>query len=204
MDPNSFPTKGNLILAKNTLRMSNQGYELLDKKRNVLIREIMELNVKAKKIQEDINRVFAEAYAALQKANIELGINDVEKISYGVPLENTVKIKTRSIMGVEIPMVDYQNSTDSQALYSLSFTSSSLDEAFMKFNIVKDLIVGLSMTETAAYRLAISIRKTQKRSNALKNITIPKYERFVKNIQETLEERERDEFTRLKVVKKSK
>ena len=204
MDPNTFPTKGNLILARNTLRMSNLGYDLLEKKRNVLVKEIMELNVKAKKIQDDINRVFTEAYAALQRANIELGISDVERISFGIPLENTVNIKTRSIMGVEIPMVDYKNSTDQKAVYGLSFTSSSLDEALVKFNRVKDLIAVLSMIENAAYRLAISIRKTQKRSNALKNITIPQYEALAKNIQETLEERERDEFTRLKVVKKWK
>ena len=43
MDPNTFPTKGNLILAKNSLKLSRQGYELMDKKRNILIREMMEL-----------------------------------------------------------------------------------------------------------------------------------------------------------------
>ena len=42
MDPNTFPTKGNLILAKNSLALAKQGYELMDKKRNILIRELME------------------------------------------------------------------------------------------------------------------------------------------------------------------
>jgi len=189
------------MLAQNTLRMSKQGYELLDKKRNVLIREIMELNDKAKEVQASIDRVFTEAYRALQKANIKMGITNVEGLSYGVPHENSVAIRTRSVMGVEIPLVSYENTTGGAPLFGMGQTTSDLDVALHKFNHVKDLIVQLSMLENAAYRLAISIKKTQKRANALKNVTIPRYAALVKSIQETLEERERDEFTRLKVIK---
>ena len=204
MDPNTFPTKGNLILAQNTLRMSKQGYDLLDKKRNVLIHEIMNLNEKAKDIQTRIDTVFAEAYHALQNANIKMGISNVERLTYGVPRESSVLIKTRSVMGVEIPIVSYENATGGAPLFGMGQTTSDLDIALNKFNHVKDLIIQLSMTENAAYRLAVSIKKTQKRANALKNVTIPRYEALVKSIQETLEERERDEFTRLKVIKRKK
>ena len=202
MNINLFPTKGNLILAKNTLRLSKQGYELLDKKRNVLVREIMELNQRAKEIQEVISDVFTKAYSSLQRANVENGIVNVERLSYGVQHENTVKIKTRSVMGVEIPFVTYENTTSTLPIYSFGNTTSALDDAIYNFNKAKDLIVLLSMIENSAYRLAIAIRKTQKRANALKNVTISKYEQLVKGIQETLEERERDEFTRLKVIKR--
>ena len=204
MDQNSFPTKGNLILVKNTLQLSRQGYELMDKKRNVLIREIMELNEKAKDLQASIDRVFTEAYAALQKANIEMGISNVERFSYGVPQEDTVRVKSRSIMGVEIPLASYENLTKDTPNFGFGNTSSSLDEAYEKFNEVKDLIVSLATIENSAYRLAVNIKKTQKRANALKNVTIPRYENLVKKIQETLEERDRDEFTRLKVIKRDK
>ncbi len=202
MDPTTFPTKGNLILAKNTLRLSKQGYELMDKKRSVLIKEIMQINEKAKEIQGNIDKVFSEAYTALQSANIELGLNLVELLSYGVPHEESVDIKSRSVMGVEIPLVSYTNSTTGSPLYGFGSTSTALDLAAQSFNRVKDYIIELSSLENAAYRLAINIRKTQKRANALKNVTIPKYEALVKSIQDALEERERDEFTRLKVVKK--
>ncbi len=202
MDQRTFPTKGNLIAVKNTLKLSKQGYELLDKKRNVLIREILELNQKAKDIQASIDKVFTEAYKALQQANIEMGISNVERYSYGVPQEESVRIRTRSIMGVEIPLVSYQNSTDGTLNYGFGNTTSALDEAYKKFNEVKDLIVTLSAVENTAYRLAVNIKKTQKRANALKNVTIPKYEKLVKFITETLEERDRDEYTRLKVIKR--
>ena len=62
MDPNTFPTKGNLILAKNSLALSRQGFELMDKKRNILIREMMELIDQAKDIQAQIDETFRTAY----------------------------------------------------------------------------------------------------------------------------------------------
>jgi len=74
-----FPTKGNLMLAKNTLALSQQGYDLLDRKRNILVREMMELIDKAKEIQQSISATFGEAYQALQYANITLGISTVEQ-----------------------------------------------------------------------------------------------------------------------------
>ncbi len=77
-----------------------------------------------------------------------------------------------------------------------------LDQARIAFEKVKDLTIRLSMVENSAYRLAANIKKTQKRANALKNITIPMYEALTKNIQNALEEKEREEFTRLKVIKR--
>ena len=75
MDPNTFPTKGNLILAKNALALSKQGFDLMDKKRNILIRELMELISEASDIQNQIDETFSNAYQALQKANIQMGIH---------------------------------------------------------------------------------------------------------------------------------
>ena len=108
MDPNTFPTKGNLIAAKNSLNLANMGYGLMDKKRNILIRELMGMIDEAKGIQSEIDSTFRAAYAALQKANIELGINYVQEIGASVPVDDRVKIKARSIMGTEIPLVQHE------------------------------------------------------------------------------------------------
>lgn len=201
MDPNTFPTKGNLILAKNSLELSRQGYELMDKKRNILIRELMDLIAEATDIQEEIDTTFTDAYRALQKANIQMGIHEVEQISLGVPVEDSIRIKRRSVMGTEIPKVEYDKKERKPA-YSFYHTKMSLDEACQKFEKVKELTIRLAEVENSAYRLAYNIKKTQKRANALSNITIPRYERLTREIQEYLEEKEREEFTRLKVIKK--
>ena len=203
MDPRTFPTKGNLILAKNSLALANQGYELMDKKRNILIRELMELIDQAKDIQEQMDSTFTHAYKCLQHANIEHGISLVSQLAYTVPIEDSIKIKSRSIMGTEIPLVDY-TPDENQPTYSFSTTDESIDRAREAFRKVKELTIKLSMIENAAYRLATNIKKTQKRANALKNITIPTYTTLVSSISNALEEKEREEFTRLKVIKQRK
>ena len=201
MDPNTFPTKGNLILAKNSLGLAKQGYNLMDKKRNILIRELMELIGKAKHLQSEIDSTFTAAYETLQKANIEMGIRNVADLSSTVPEQNSIVIKQRSIMGTEIPLVEYDNSSN-KPTYSFYNTRLSLDEATNRFKKVMDLTIQLSMIENSAYRLATNIKKTQKRANALKNITIPFYTTLTVDIQNSLEEKEREEFTRLKVIKR--
>ncbi|MDR1150640.1 MAG: V-type ATP synthase subunit D [Clostridiales bacterium] len=203
MSTRNFPTKGNLILARNSLIFLRQGYNLLDKKRNVLIHEIMELSKSANKIQQSISKFFSQAYLSLQVANIQNGISNIQRLIHGVTLEENLKIKTRSIMGVEIPIIIYHNSTRYPS-YGFANTFSSLDKTLNDFNKIKDLIIKLTEIENSAYRISTSIKQTQKRANALKNITIPKFEKLVKTIRESLEERERDEFTRLKMIKKIK
>lgn len=203
MNPNTFPTKGNLILAKNSLALASQGYELMDKKRNILLRELMALIDEAKGIQSEIDSTFTAAYAALQRANIELGIHYVQEIAGSVPVETSIRIKTRSIMGTEIPLVQHEPAPLSLT-YAYYSTRESLDQARANFEKVKELTIKLSMVENSAYRLAASIRKTQKRANALKNITIPTYQTLVTDITNSLEEKDREEFTRLKVIKRNK
>ncbi len=201
MNTNAFPTKGNLILAKNSLALARQGYELMDKKRNILIRELMNLIEEAKNIQAQIDSTFTEAYQALQQANIEAGIHYVQQIAQAVPVENGVRIKTRSIMGTEIPLVEHEEEKK-VPYYGFYNSSESVDAAREGFLKVKELTLRLSMVENSAYRLAMNIRKTQKRANALKNITIPAYTVLVKDITNALDEKDREEFTRLKVVKR--
>lgn len=203
MNLNAFPTKGNLILAKNSLALARLGYGLMDKKRNILIRELMNLIDEAKDIQSEIDATFTAAYQALQQANIELGIHYVQEIGMSVPVEDSIRIKVRSIMGTEIPLVQHE-APPLTPTYAFGDTTQSLDEARMKFEKVKELTIKLSMVENSAYRLATNIKKTQKRANALKNITIPSYETLTQNITNALEEKDREEFTRLKVIKRTK
>ena len=203
MDPRTFPTKGNLILAKNSLNLANQGFELMDKKRNILIRELMDLIEQAKDIQSQIDTTFSYAYRCLQHANVEHGLSYVQQLAYTIPIEDSIKIQTRSIMGTEIPHVKY-TPTPTKPSFSFSTTKESIDAAVAAFTKVKELTIELSMIETSAYRLATNIKKTQKRANALKNITIPTYQALVRDISNALEEKEREEFTRLKVIKKRK
>ena len=158
------PTKGNLIAMKKSLQLANLGYNLMDQKRNVLIKEMMTLLDDVKLIRDQITSSYQEAYDALQEANISMGL--ITDIVNSTPEDYGISIAYRSVMGVEIPKIAY----DKQPL---------------------------KMTYD-------TIRKTQKRANALRNISIPRFESTIKVISEALEEKEREEFTRQKVIKEMK
>lgn len=198
MNNQIFPTKGNLLNTKKSLELAELGFDLMDRKRNILVREMMLLIDKAKDIQEKIDSTYSEAYLALQRANITLGI--CGDIAQTVPIDNSLDIDYRSVMGVEIPTVKL----DDQQLhigYGLSNSNSLLDNAFIKFNEVKKLTAELAEIENSVYRLANAIKKTQKRANALKNIVIPNFRETISFISNALEEKEREDFSRLKVIK---
>ena len=193
-------TKANLLAAKNSLELSKKGFELLDKKRNVLIITMMGFIDRAKEVQEKVQDVFTEAYTALETANITLGINTVQEIAYCIPEAEPFDVTETSVMGVSIPQLDYALKP-MIGRYSLYSTNSSLDIATDRFYHVKELLYELSTIEDSVYKLAVEIKRTQKRANALSNIQIPKYSELVKRITETLEEKEREEFFRLKKIK---
>ena len=199
---NVTPTKGNLIATKKSNVLSQLGFELMDKKRNILIKELMLVIKSIKDIQDEIEKTYSEAYSYLQMANVTLGI--CEKTSNDVPVDDSLKISYRSIMGVEIPVVSLDVPRENEICYDFYSSNSFLDETYKKFCKVKSLTAKLAELESSVYRLTNSIVKTQKRANALKNVIIPKFKSSIKYISDSLEEKEREEFSRLKVIKKKK
>lgn len=196
-----YPTKGNLIAAKKSLALSQLGYELLDRKRNILIRELMQLINTAKSLRGSVEEAYKEAYKALQHANITMGF--IGNIANSVPVETGLEVTYRSVMGVELPKVSYKK-TEPELNYGFYQTNYQVDYAYICFNKVKELTVVLAEVENSIYRLTTAIKKTQSRANALKNIMIPKFQGVVKFITDSLEEKDREDFSRLKVIKLQK
>ena len=197
------PTKGNLINLKKSLALAENGYELLDRKRNILVREMMRLIDDAEEIQKAIDESYALAYRALQGANVSLGITAVRNAAT-VEEENSLSLTYRSVMGVEIPRVTMSCDAPNVPQYGMHNTNPSLDDAFINFNRVKILTARLAEIENSVYRLANAVKKTRKRANSLKNVVIPGFRSQIKIITEVLEEKEREEFSRLKVIKSRK
>lgn len=192
------PTKGNLMKTKKSLELAKVGYDLLDRKRNILIRETMGLIDSAADIRSRIAESYRVAYQALEEANMSMGI--VDEFAAFVPVENGLTISSRSVMGVEIPTVSL-DPVPTDNYFGFRRTTAKLDEAYRRFNEVKQLTAELAQTENSVYRLATGIKKAQKRANALKNIIIPRFEEQVKTITSALDEKDREEFSRLKVIK---
>ena len=194
------PTKSNLIKAKASLDLSKKGFELLDKKRNVLIKEMMSLVERAKDIQGKIYVTIEEAYKNLEQVNITTGIKNVEAIALGIPKDEDYDILLKSVMGVDIPMLKYDKK-EMTPNYGFHNTNPALDAAIKKFREVRFMSYELAEIDNSIFKLAKEIQKTQKRTNALQHIQIPKYKEQVKYISDALEEKEREDFFRLKRVK---
>lgn len=197
-----FPTKGNLMKSKRQLAQARMGYELMDRKRNILVREMVALVDEAKELRSSIDSTYSEAYKALAMANTATGL--VSELVRTFPVENSLKLSVRSVMGVELPKISADLESASEPVYPMHLTNSAFDHAYISFNKVKELTVRLAEVENCIYRLAVAIKKTQKRANALKNIMIPKFNTQVKFITNALEEKEREEFSRQKVIKRRK
>lgn len=197
-----FPTKGNLIKTRRQLFQAVIGYELMDRKRNILIREMVSLVDEAKELRSGIDSTYSEAYRALETANVTLGL--LGNLAQMFPVENSLGLSLRSVMGVELPKITADIKPVTKPVYPMGLTNSAFDYAYICFNRVKELTVRLAEVENSIYRLAAAIKKTQKRANALKNIMIPRFKAQVKFITNALDEKEREEFSRQKVIKKRK
>lgn len=196
------PTRGNLVRLARSLALARKGHDLLEQKRQVLMMELTTTIAAARDLQKEVASVFAEAYDALQKANVSLGIETVEEIAHAIPEERRFAIRLHSVMGVEIPEVDPIEPKTSPA-FSFWETSGSMDVAYLAFRRVLAVLAKLAEVENAVYRLAVQIRRTHRRVNALEKIVIPTTLTSLASISSVLEEGEREDFVRMKTAKKN-
>ncbi len=197
---NISPTKSALLSTKRALQFAKEGYTLLKRKRNVLVREMMQLIDDAREIQNSMEEVFSNAYESLQEANLSIGIEYVQELGLSVEEYTFPDFKLKSVMGVEIPEVENVEDTIEPS-YGFFNTDANLDQAYSSFKKALSLIARLSEIENAVYRLAIEVKKTQRRVNALEKVLIPRYEALVSFIESYIEETERDDFFRMKRLK---
>lgn len=193
------PTRSNLISIRRRLELVRQGHDLLDRKREVLINEILAVIEDAERIQFQVQDQFARAYDAIEEARAAVGTERVRRIALARPPETNVQITSKSIMGTVVPSVTFE-APDTQPLYGFGDTSVVLDLAQDEWSDVLSLMGELAEKVTTAWRLALELRRTQRRVNALENIFIPSYEETLQYIEDTLEEKSREELFRMKLT----
>ncbi len=194
------PTRSNLMRTKQDLQFAREGYEILDRKREVLTAELIHVAHTAGELQKEVWDLVAAAYRGLQQAKLTMGQDHVEWAAMATSHTVDVHLKFRGVMGVPIPVVEARGAAP-ELTYSMGDTSASLDAAGAAFRKVLKRIPELSEQVTSVWRLAGELRKTQRRVNALQHIFIPEYEATVLFIKSALEEREREETFRLKWLK---
>jgi V/A-type H+-transporting ATPase subunit D len=199
------PTRMELLKLKDREKLAVKGHSLLKEKRNALIMEFFNILERVKGSREDVEKTLKEAYKDLTAAQIVMGDLAVKKSAMSVKESVEVDIDSRSVMGVVVPVIDSDISqrTMVERGYGFLDTSVKLDEAAHKFEESIKLIIELGEIEKTIILLAGEIESTKRRVNALEHIIIPKLENTVKYIEMRLEEMERENFVRLKMIKKT-
>jgi V/A-type H+-transporting ATPase subunit D len=196
-----IPTKIELIKFKRSLKVAKMVHKILDDKREVLLKRIDEMIEEASKAREEIWAPLQDVYEAVRDAYLTLGTSTVESIAALTPPSLAVDVNVRRIVDVKVPTLQVISNDKASLSYSLADTNVSVDKAA---RLIKNILPGICKAaeyENAIFSLAKELEKTQRLINALEYVIIPYYEHAIKFISHALEEREREEFVRLKKVK---
>ncbi|MCR4741635.1 MAG: V-type ATP synthase subunit D [Treponema sp.] len=198
---NIAPTKSNLLSMKEQLAVSTNGYELLEEKREILVRELMHLVEKVKVLEEEINKVISQAYPAFTKMLMLEGSDQIERIAHSVNYEFEMTEKHVNIGGMNFTSMDVIL-PKKELFYSFLGTYADTDATIDKFFELLKLLTQMASIRTIVWRLAAEVKKTQRRVNALDKMIIPQTKETKAYIESVLEERERENVFVLKALKK--
>ena len=197
------PTKANLMKAKNQLSLINEGYDILDKKRKALIGQYNAKINQRNELNKIVNSCIKDVKKNIKKAIVTTGEDRLKSIALSVPLDESITLKEKKFMQTKIFEIDF----DSKKLdlsYSLNLTNSLFDEALLSLNDLKEKVYKLAELDTTIKNLDTEIKKTSKKVNSLEKVQIPNCKSIIKSISSQIEEREREEFSKTKMIKDKK
>lgn len=199
------PTRMELLKLKDRVNLATKGHKLLKEKRDALIMEFFNILDSARNVREKVEEKLGKSFGDLMVAQTMMGDFAVRKAAMSVQESLDIDVDTRSVMGVTVPVIEYKDIKKSmiERGYGLVDTSAKLDDASKGFEEVVELILELSEVEMTVKLLAGEIESTKRRVNALEHIIIPRLENTVKYIEMRLEEMERENFVRLKIIKQT-
>lgn len=197
---NIAPTKSNLLVLKKQLAFAEEGYDLLEQKRQILIFELMSRLARARDTEQRAAEALRRAFAAVREAHLEVGSEALDRASLAVNMDHQVDVSDQHLMGMEIPHVTVRTEPVS-VQFGIGGTSANTDVTMNLFVGVLHILAELAELENAIMRLAQELRKTQRRCNALSKIFMPDYRETISYITGALEERERESFVILKMIR---
>lgn len=201
MKLNIPPTKSNLLAMKEQLSISTNGYELLEEKREILVRELMYMVDEVHKLENAIDELISKAYPAFKSMLLLDGADQIERISKSIHYEFGMEEKNVVIGGMEFASLDVQI-PERELFYSLIGTDANTDATIVKFFELLTLLTQMASIRTIVWRLADEVKRTQRRVNALDKMIIPQTKETKVYIESVLEERERENVFVLKALKK--
>lgn len=200
---NISPTRMEYLELNKKIKLAEKGHRLLKEKRDALVMEFFKIVEKAKGSRSELENILERGYNDLIKAEAIMSIDSVESISFATPQKIEVNLAMGNIMGIKIPRITAVN-IEAPRVYTPISSSSKLDETIEDFDNASRKILNLIEVEESIRRVGNEIKKTKRRVNALEHIMIPKLKNTQSYIRMRLDEMERENFFRLKSVKKKK
>lgn len=200
---NIAPTKSNLLSIKEQLSVAEDGYDLLEQKREILVMELMRMVEKVKLLERELDKAVSSAYPALRNMLMTVGGDQTERIAKSVHYEYDIKEKSVVAGGMTFNSVEVQLPKQ-QLFYSFMGTYADSDKVMTEFFKLLSLLTEMASIRTIAWRLATEVKKTQRRVNALDKMIIPQNRETKTYIESVLEERERENTFVLKSLKNRK
>ncbi len=198
---NVLPTKIELIKTRRSLQTARRVQKVLDDKREVLLKRLDEMIQRASEAREEIFQPLSDAYFSLYDAYLKLGPLRLEGIASNTPPTVEAEVNIKKVVDVDVPTLKLSEKNVGMT-YGFADTNIAVDRASRQMRRVLPSILRAAEYENAIFRLAKELERTQRLLNALEYMIIPRYEASIRYIQQILEEREREEFVRLKHVKK--
>jgi len=199
------PTRAELLERRSQIALAQQGMDLLKQKRDALLLEFMGVMDETLRLSDSLQKTVSEAQYSLAVSQAVDGVVALRSAGLATRGEIVVDMTGTKIMGVSVPVVTKGDSPIKSSFtrgYSVTGVSSRVDETADKFERVLDVIIEYADIETRLKRLGEEINKTNRRVNALEQVTVPALKEQVSYISQTLDERAREDLFRLKKVKK--
>ncbi len=197
---NIAPTKSNLLIVKEQLAVSKDGYELLEQKREILVMELMRMVEQVKLLEKKIDERIKTAYPALKSMLLAVGGDNVERLSNAVSYNFAITEKPVNAGGMSFSSISV-NLPKRELFYSFMDSFADSDKVMVEFFELLQLLTEMASIRTIAWRLATEVKKTQRRVNALEKMVIPQTTETKSYIESVLEERERENIFVLKALK---
>jgi V/A-type H+-transporting ATPase subunit D len=196
------PTKSNLLRVKERLATAEEGHELLEQKREILVMELMAKVEQVKILERDLQTRVNTAYPCLKRMLVVVGRERAQRLSRNISYRFELREKLVNVAGMRLPGLEIRV-PDAELKYSPANSFAECDETVLEFFELLRICTELAAVRTIAWRLAREVRKTQRRVNALEKMVIPTARETRVYIESALEERDRDSFFTSKLLKRN-
>jgi V/A-type H+-transporting ATPase subunit D len=195
------PTKSNLLRTKERLVTAQEGYDLLEQKREILVMELMRKVEQVKILERNLDRRVETAYPCLKRMLVVVGRERADRLSRSIKYKFDLREKRVTTAGMTLPSLEV-HLPEAELKYSPANSFAECDETVLEFFDLLKILTELATVRTIAWRLAREVRKTQRRVNALEKMVIPTARDTKKYIEAALEEKDRDAFFSSKLLKR--